>query len=81
MGDAITPAAAPKTLRELRRESGYTQHQLGRLAGCTFQTIGYLERGVQRDTARRILFGIARALGTSVDVVEAAIERSFLEAN
>ena len=53
-------------LRQLRRERGWTQGELGRRAGLTDVTVGHYEAGKTYPSIRR-LSGLARALGVPVE--------------
>lgn len=49
-------------LRRVRRAAGLTQVQLATQAGCTQQTISYLENGKSRTPSWRVVQALAAAL-------------------
>jgi putative transcriptional regulator len=65
MGDSVIR----NSIRKLRFDHGeMTQEELGRLAGCTRQTIISLEQG-RYVPSLELAFRIARAFGTTIEDV------------
>lgn len=57
-----------QSLRQIRRQRGLTQEQLGAAVGCTGTFVSQIERGVC-DPSVALLRRIAKALHTSVDTL------------
>jgi len=56
-----------KKIRELRKKKGYSQEQLARQAGISYNTIVKLESGESRHPTIQTMAGIAKALSISLD--------------
>lgn len=64
-----------RRLRELREQRGYTQTELGDLAGLSRKTVNQIECG-ERGGSLEVVCSIARALGVRVDVLLSEAGRS-----
>ena len=56
----------PKRLKELRKEKGYTQNELGKLVNVSHQAVGSWERGT-RQPSYEIASKLADLFGVTVD--------------
>jgi transcriptional regulator with XRE-family HTH domain len=68
----VSPEAAfGEVLKQLRREQGLTQEELGEAAGCHRAHVSFMERGLKSPTLNMI-YQVAEAFGITVP---ALIER------
>jgi transcriptional regulator with XRE-family HTH domain len=58
-----------KRVETLRKQRGWSQHELARQAGITAPVISRMERELQTDFDLSAVVGIARALGVPVDLL------------
>lgn len=56
-----------KKIRELRKENGFSQERLARLADISYNTIVKIEAGDSKNPTFQTMAGIAKALGVSLD--------------
>jgi len=56
-------------ITELRKQRGWDQYELAKAADVTPSVISRMERGLQEDFKLSVIVAVAKALGTTVDVL------------